>query len=411
MKKRVCYFYDQEIGDFSYGTEHPMSPHRIRMTHSLLVNYGLYKKMAIYRPHKATTAEIAKFHSDEYLDFLRNIQPDNIENYVEQQQKFNLRTDCPVFEGMYRFLRLSAGGSIDGAIKLNTKQADIAINWSGGFHHAKKSMASGFCYVNDIVLAVLELLKYHKRVLYVDIDIHHGDGVEEAFYYTNRVMTVSFHNFGNFFPGTGALRDIGSGKGKRYSVNVPLKRGIKDHSYENIFTHVMTKVMEAYQPGVVVLQCGADSLNGDALGCFNLTLKGHGKCVEFFKKYDTPLLLLGGGGYTPSNVARCWAYETSIALGCEIPNQLPFNEYLEGFGPNTNLHIKPSNIQDQNTREYLDQVKTSIFENLRTLPCAPGVPMQTIPPNFFEQESDDEQDRNSQNPGRELSYFEDKEKS
>jgi histone deacetylase 1/2 len=95
-----------------------------------------------------------------------------------------------VFDGLYNFCQLSAGGSLDGAIQLNRGHTDIAINWAGGLHHAKKSEASGFCYVNDIVLAILELLKYHQRVLYIDVDIHHGDGVEEAFYSTDRVMTV-----------------------------------------------------------------------------------------------------------------------------------------------------------------------------------------------------------------------------
>jgi len=113
-------------------------------------------------------------------------------------------------------------------MRLNHGLTDIAINWAGGLHHAKKSEASGFCYINDIVLAILELLKYHARVLYIDIDIHHGDGVEEAFYSTNRVMTVSFHKFGDFFPGTGDLKDDGVKKGKNYSVNFPLESGIDD---------------------------------------------------------------------------------------------------------------------------------------------------------------------------------------
>ena len=111
-----------------------------------------------------------------------------------------------MFDGLYEFCQLSAGGSVAGAVKLNKEAADIAVNWAGGLHHAKKSEASGFCYVNDIVLAILELLKYHQRVLYIDIDIHHGDGVEEAFYTTDRVMTVSFHKYGEYFPGTGDLR-------------------------------------------------------------------------------------------------------------------------------------------------------------------------------------------------------------
>lgn len=112
-------------------------------------------------------------------------------------------TDCPVFDGLFEFCQMYTGASLDGAVKLNHGLTDIAVNWAGGLHHAKKGEASGFCYINDIVLAILELLKYHPRVLYIDIDIHHGDGVEEAFYVTDRVMTVSFHKYGDFFPGTG----------------------------------------------------------------------------------------------------------------------------------------------------------------------------------------------------------------
>lgn len=133
---------------------------------------------------------------------------------------------------------MSAGASIDAAIKLNHKSTDIAINWSGGLHHAKKQEASGFCYVNDIVLGILELLKYHNRVLYIDIDVHHGDGVEEAFYDSNRVMTVSFHRYGEFFPGTGDVKECGYGDGLNYSLNVPLRKGIDDDSFLNIYNTV-----------------------------------------------------------------------------------------------------------------------------------------------------------------------------
>ena len=170
-----------------------------------------------------------------------------------------------------------------GAGKLNDGSADIAINWAGGLHHAKKSEASGFCYVNDIVLAILELLKKHQRVLYIDIDIHHGDGVEEAFYCTDRVMTVSFHKYGEYFPGTGDIEDVGAAEGKHYAVNFPLRDGIDDESYEGIFRPVLQHVMDWYQPGAIVLQCGADSLAGDRLGCFNMSLKGHAQCVSFMK--------------------------------------------------------------------------------------------------------------------------------
>ena len=183
-----------------------MKPHRVRMAHSLIVTYGLYKSMEVFRPQLATQAELTRFHSDDYVKFLRTVTPDNMNDYVRQLQQFNVGEDCPVFDGMYDYCLIYTSGSIGGAKRLNAKTSDIVINWSGGLHHAKKSEASGFCYVNDCVIAILELLKYHQRVLYIDIDIHHGDGVEEAFYTTDRVMTLSFHKYGDYFPGTGDLR-------------------------------------------------------------------------------------------------------------------------------------------------------------------------------------------------------------
>lgn len=215
---------------------------------------------------------------------------------------------------MMTFSQISAGGSIDGAKILNNGEADICINWGGGLHHAKKIEASGFCYVNDIVLGILELLKFHNRVLYIDIDVHHGDGVEEAFYLTNRVMTLSLHRFGDFFPGTGSIADVGEDEGKNYAVNVPLKKGIDDENYTRVFKEIARNVIEYYRPSAIVMQCGADSLSYDKLGDFCLTVKGHGECVNYIKSFNTPLMLLGGGGYTIENVARCWTYETGVCL-------------------------------------------------------------------------------------------------
>jgi histone deacetylase 1/2 len=147
-EKRVSYYYDADVGNFYYGQGHPMKPHRIRMAHNLILNYGLYRKMEVYRPHKATFEEMSKFHSDEYVRFLKAVRPDNLATYNRFMQQFNVGEDCPVFDGLYEFCQLSAGGSVAGAIKLNKRQTEIAINWAGGLHHAKKAEASGFCYVN-----------------------------------------------------------------------------------------------------------------------------------------------------------------------------------------------------------------------------------------------------------------------
>jgi len=132
-------------------------------------------------------------------------------------------------------------------------------------------------------------------------------------------MTVSFHQYGDdFFPGTGSINSVGEGKGKYYSLNIPLKVGIDDDTYQELFKTVMDEVMAKYRPGAVVLQLGADSIAYDVLGRLNLTLKGHGECVKKMMSYGVPLMLLGGGGYTVHNVARLWAYETGLAVNEEI---------------------------------------------------------------------------------------------
>ncbi|KAI9729111.1 MAG: histone deacetylase [Chrysothrix sp. TS-e1954] len=377
--RKVAYFYDSDVGNFAYTPGHPMKPHRIRIAHSLILNTGLYKKMEIFRAKPATKFEMTQFHTDEYIEFLSRLTPDNMDSYAKEQGKFNVGDDCPSFDGLFEFCGISAGGSMEGAARLNRGKCDVAINWAGGLHHAKKSEANGFCYVNDIVLGILELLRYKERVLYIDIDVHHGDGVEEAFYTTDRVMTVSFHKYGEYFPGTGELRDVGVGPGKYYAVNFPLRDGIDDVSYKNIFEPIIQKVMDWYQPGAIVLQCGGDSLSGDRLGAFNLSMKGHANCVQFVKGFNLPVLVLGGGGYTMRNVARTWAYETGLLVNQPLSTTLPFNEYYEYFAPDYELDVRSSNMDNANSPEYLAKIRNQVIENLSRTQFAPSAQMQDIP--------------------------------
>ncbi|CBX91288.1 histone deacetylase [Plenodomus lingam] len=363
--KKVAYFYDSDVGNYAYVAGHPMKPHRIRMAHSLIMNYGLYNKMEIYRAKPASKYEMTQFHTDEYIEFLHKVTPDNMDQFQREQSKYNVGDDCPVFDGLFEFCGISAGGTMEGAARLNRGKCDVAVNWAGGLHHAKKSEASGFCYVNDIVLGIIELLRYKQRVLYIDIDVHHGDGVEEAFYTTDRVMTVSFHKYGEYFPGTGELRDIGVGAGKNYAVNFPLRDGITDDTYRNIFEPVIEAVMTYYGPEAIVLQCGGDSLSGDRLGCFNLSMDGHANCVRFVKSFGVPVIVLGGGGYTMRNVARTWAYETGELVGERMSKLLPFNDYYEYFAPDYELDVRPSNMENANSHDYLHKIKSAVIENIR----------------------------------------------
>ncbi|KAI3461314.1 hypothetical protein Pfo_017977 [Paulownia fortunei] len=384
-----------DVGNVYFGPNHPMKPHRLCMTHHLVLSYELHKKMEVYRPHKAYPVELAQFHSPDYVEFLQRITPNTQELFSNEMVKYNLGEDCPVFENLFEFCQIYAGGTIDAARRLNNQLCDIAINWAGGLHHAKKCEASGFCYINDLVLGILELLKYHARVLYIDIDVHHGDGVEEAFYFTDRVMTVSFHKYGDmFFPGTGDVKDVGEREGKFYAINVPLKDGIDDGSFLRLFKTIIMKVMECYVPGAIVLQCGADSLAGDRLGCFNLSIDGHAACVRFVKQLNLPLLVTGGGGYTKENVSRCWTLETGALLGVELPNEIPENDYSQYFAPDYSLKCPSGHMENLNSKSYLNTIRQQVCENLSAIQHAPGVQMQEVPPDFYIPDFDEDE----QNP-------------
>ncbi len=231
----------------------------------------------------------------------------------------------------------------------------------------------------------LIFVRFHPRVLYIDIDIHHGDGVEFAFYHSNRVMTVSFHKYtGDFFPGTGKLDDNGAGEGKHFCLNVPLQDGIDDEMYLTIFKTVIDDTVTAFRPTSIVLQCGADSLGCDRLGAFNLSIAAHGECVNFVRKYNVPLLVLGGGGYTIKNVSRCWTYETSVLVGASVPDELPVTVY-DSFFEDSQWKLHPpltGKVDNQNSPASLQRITMSIRNKLRYLQGAPSVALQEIPPDI-----------------------------
>ncbi|EGV63143.1 histone deacetylase [Yamadazyma tenuis] len=399
----VSYHYNPEVTRYHYGPHHPMKPFRLLLTDHLVISYKLYEQMDLYTPRRATKDELLQFHSEDYVNFLESVTPQATGKLAEKTlAQFNIGEDCPVFDGMYDYSAIYAGASLDATRKLISGQSDIAINWSGGLHHAKKFEPSGFCYVNDIVLSIMNLLRVHPRVMYIDIDLHHGDGVQEAFYTSDRVMTVSFHKYnGEFFPGTGAMDERGIGRGKNYAINVPLKDGIDDDSYIRLFKSIMEPLITKFQPTAIVQQCGADSLGFDRLGCFNLNIRAHGECVKFIKSFGLPLLVLGGGGYTPRNVSRLWCYETSIlndvSLDDKIPNYLPTYDW---FAPDYSLHPQlDGRIDNKNSKKYIECVKQEVLEQLRFLNHAPSVQMSDIPPDLTgltEEEEDAIRDLNEE---------------
>ncbi|KAN0141262.1 hypothetical protein V8E53_001018 [Lactarius tabidus] len=384
----VSYYFPKGVGEHHYGERHPMKPHRLSLTNALVMGYGLDKQIHhIHNPRPATREELEVYHDPQYIDFLSKVTPMNQDEMKHLIDTFNCVEDCPIFADMFEFCKMYAGASLAGARKLSAGTTDTAINWSGGLHHAKRGEANGFCYVNDAVLAILEMLKYHPRVLYIDIDIHHGDGVELAFYHSNRVMTVSFHKYtGDFFPGTGKLDDNGAGLGKYFCINVPLQDGIDDDMYLTVFKTVIGDTVTHFQPTSIVLQCGADSLGLDRLGAFNLSIAAHGECVNYVRTFGVPLLVVGGGGYTVKNVSRCWAYETAVLVGADIPDTLPTTVY-DAYFADSGWKLHPpltGKVDNLNSPAGLQRITVSIREKLRYLGGAPSVAMREIPPGLEE---------------------------
>ncbi|EPY28539.1 histone deacetylase 1/2 [Strigomonas culicis] len=299
--------------------QHAMKPYRMLATMELVRALRLDALCRTVVPPLVEVEALEAYHAD---TLVANLGVHNTESWMwnPETSKVFYSGDCPPVEGIIEHSVATASGTIMGAVLLNSGRVDIAMHWGGGMHHAKCGECSGFCYVNDIVLGIIELLKCHERVLYIDLDMHHGDGVDEAFCQSDRVFTLSLHKFGeSFFPGTGAPSDIGVGRGRHYTMNLSLWDGINDFFYISIFTEALSKVVAHFAPDAVVLQLGADSLAEDRLGLFNLSSWGHGRCVELVRQLRLPLLAVGGGGYTIRNVAKLWAYETSILCGRTLP--------------------------------------------------------------------------------------------
>jgi len=340
------------------------------LVHSLLSSYGLTKELLLLKPAPLPREHLARFHSNQYLEFLSKAE----EGSEEEIEEFGLSFDCPpLSSNMLPWASLVGGGSVSAASSLVRGQCKVSINWAGGWHHAHRDKAAGFCYVNDIVLAIHTLQRAFKRILYIDLDCHHGDGVEEAFSSTDKVLTFSIHKYEpGYFPGTGSLTDSGSGLGRGYSFNLPLQEGVTDSMYLQAFTQLFQPMFSKYQPQCIVVQCGADCLMGDPMGGFNLTTESIKNCIEEVLTTNVPLLLLGGGGYVPANAARLWTVLTSTSLqkynphylDPDIPDEDPF---FSKYGPDFQLTLSPGCCRNKNDPVKVNEMTDHLKERIGNL--------------------------------------------
>ena len=321
--KMPVFIHSQELEKYSYPPDSMFDTQRAAKTRELLISLGLLagKCGRESAPVPATISELKKFHTAKYLAALQQSANGKI---TPEARSMGLGTpDCPVFKDMFDYASWACGATLTGAELLLSGETNIAFNPSGGFHHARAEMASGYCYLNDLVLACMRFLNDGKRVLYLDIDAHHGDGVQEAFYASNQVMVISLHESGKtLWPGTGFENEIGNGPGKGFTVNVPLPIGICDAAYLKVFSEIVIPLIKAYDPDIFVLQTGMDALAGDLLAHLELTNNVHAEIIDRLLRFDKPLLATGGGGYHFDNTVRGWALAWKIMCGVGDENDI-----------------------------------------------------------------------------------------
>jgi len=320
--REAVFIYSAELEEYQYPPEHPFNTVRAKRVRETAAAMGLLsgpgrREIA---PKPAERIVLKKFHSARYLHALKKASEGKFD---AEAFSMGLGTpDCPVFKGMYDGAALATGGTLVGAKLLLSGEAEAAFNPSGGFHHAGPERASGFCYINDVALGCMILAEGGKRVLYLDVDVHHGDGVAAAFYGRCDVMTISFHqNPRTLFPGTGFENEIGSGEGKGYCVNVPLPIGTYDEAYMKVFKTIALPLIEAYNPDVIVFELGADALAGDPLAHLCLTNNTYADIINHLLSFDKPILATGGGGYNIDNTVRAWALAWSLLCGGDSDRQ------------------------------------------------------------------------------------------
>ncbi|MCK5552509.1 MAG: acetoin utilization protein AcuC [Deltaproteobacteria bacterium] len=321
---RTAFIYTDRYADYDYGLAHPLRIVRLKLTYELIKAYGLLAlpSTRFVETREATEEELFLFHSRDYVDVLKRASQGSP---VGEAFMYGLGPgDNPIFDGLWEWSLLATGASIQGARLVVEKEVDIAFNVAGGLHHAFRDRASGFCYVNDPVITILWLLEQGKRVAYIDIDAHHGDGVQRAFYGTDRVMTISLHESGNFlFPGSGFEYEMGEGEGEGYSVNVPLYPLTDDETYLWAFEEVVPPLIGEFKPDVMVTQLGVDTFYSDPLTHLCLTTRGFTKVIEKLRDLSIPWVALGGGGYEVGNVARAWTLAWAIMNGVELEDEIP----------------------------------------------------------------------------------------
>lgn len=319
-RQESCVFvHSPDLEQYHYPASSPFKTERAARAKAFLSSMGYFegRDRREEPPREATLSELTRFHSPEYLAILERAAGGQID---ETSLFAGIGTaDTPVFNDMYHYPVLASGATIRAAELICDGEARIAFNPSGGYHHADAASAGGFCYLNDVVMGALTLAENGKRVFVLDIDAHHGNGTQAAFYDRSDIFTVSLHESGKtIYPWGGFENEIGTGAGLGYNVNLPFPAGTDDDTYYAAFREIVPPLIRAYAPDVIMLEIGMDILSVDPLTHLGMTNNVIADIIPLLLQFQKPILAVGGGGYSPEDTARGWALAWCTLCGIDL---------------------------------------------------------------------------------------------
>jgi acetoin utilization protein AcuC len=341
-----------ELAGYRFRPGHPLDPRRLELTVSLIQAMGLVgdDRRRIAPPRDATEAELQTVHAPDYIEAVRAVSRDPT---ALVDRRYGLGTeDVPIVAGMHEMARAVVGATLTAAELVASGQVDRALAIAGGLHHAHNAAASGFCVYNDLAVAIRWLQREHgHKVLYIDYDAHHGDGVQSIFYSDPGVLTVSIHESGLYlFPTSGFIDEIGDGDGHGFSANIPLEAQTEDDSFLAAFDAVVPELARAFGPDIIVLQTGCDAHATDPLthlrcttGLFEQLVQ---RVVELAETHcQGRIVATGGGGYAIHTVVpRAWTLTWAALCGDEAPDAIP-KAWIEAVQVEAALPI-PATLRD-----------------------------------------------------------------
>ncbi|MBV9207138.1 MAG: acetoin utilization protein AcuC [Actinobacteria bacterium] len=390
MAGSLTLVWDERLTGYDFGPGHPLAPVRVELTMALARELGVLTlpEVSMAEPKPAEDAELQLVHDRDYIEAVRQAGRDGRAN-----GRYGLGTpDNPVFAGMHEASALVAGATLAAARAVWHGDADHAVNIAGGLHHAMRRAASGFCVYNDPAIAIRWMLAQGaQRIAYVDVDVHHGDGVQAAFYDDPRVLTISLHEHpATLFPGTGLASEIGSGEGRGYAVNVALPAGTGDAGWLRAFDAVVPPLVRAFGPEVLVSQHGCDSHRLDPLANLRLSVDGQRRALLMVHELahgtaDGRWLLTGGGGYELVQVVpRTWTHLLAVAAGHPVDPGLDVPAGWRAMAAERTGESAPTRMTDDAPAEFIpvtmgidpaDPVDAAIVRTWRAVFAWHGLPV------------------------------------